>query len=82
MTIVPALNPNSQPANRPQYLTIGQVAQMLSVSGKTIQRRIRSGELRAVRLRGASDGGRQTILIDQADVLALLEPYTGNEVAA
>ena len=60
-----------------QFLTIGQVAKMLSVSDQTIVRRIRSGALPARRLAGGSLGGREVILIDQADVLALLEPYTG-----
>ena len=62
-----------------QFIRMEDAAKMLSVSVDTVRRRIRSGELPAKRLRGASDGGRQTILIDQADVLALLEPYTGAE---
>ncbi len=62
-----------------QFIRMEDAAKMLSVSVDTIRRRIRSGELPAKRLRGAADGGRQTILIDQADVLALLEPYTGAE---
>ena len=62
-------------AGRPQYITIAQAAGMLSVSAKTITRRIQAGELPAKHLRGASGGGRGTILVDQADVLALLEDY-------
>ena len=58
-----------------QFVRIEEAARMLTVSVDTIRRRIRTGELPAKRLRGAADGGRQTILIDQADVLALLEPY-------
>ena len=55
---------------------------MVSVSVDTIRRRIRTGDLRAYRLRGASEGGRQTILINRADILGLLEPYGGNEPSA
>jgi hypothetical protein len=62
-------------AGRPQFVTVAQAAGMLSVSAKTITRRIQAGELPAKHLRGASGGGRGTILIDQADVLALLEDY-------
>ncbi len=35
-----------------ELLTVGQVARRLSVSVDTVRRRIRSGELRAVRLGG------------------------------
>ena len=66
-------------AGRPQYITISQAAGMLSVSAKTIQRRIQAGELPAKHLRGSSGGGRGTILINQEDVLALLEDYHAAE---
>lgn len=58
-----------------QFIRVEDAARMLSVSVKTIQRRIRTGELPAQRLKGTADGGGRTILVDQADVLALLEPY-------
>ena len=62
-------------ATRPQFITVAQAAGMLSVSTETIMRRIRTGSLPAKHLRGAAGGGRGTILVDQADVLALLEDY-------
>lgn len=68
-----------------QFIRVEDAARMLSVSTKTILRRIRTGELPAQRLRGAAEGGRQTILLNQADVLALLEPYVpskGEEAGA
>lgn len=60
----------------PVFLTMEQAAEMIHVSKQTIRRRIRSGELPAKRLRGG-----QTVLIDQADVLALLEDIVpGTEI--
>ena len=76
MKAIPAVR---VPPGGVQFIRMEDAARMLSVSVKTIQRRIRSGELPAKRLRGAGESKRQTILIDQADVLALLEDYTGAE---
>ena len=69
-------------ADQPQFITMAAAAKMVSVSVDTIRRRIPTGDLRAYRLRGASEGGRQTILINRADILGLLEPYDGNEPSA
>lgn len=52
----------------PLYRTIQEAAQLLRVSDKTIRRKIHTGELPAVRLRGG-----QTVLIEQSDLLGLLE---------
>jgi len=52
----------------PVFLTMDESAALLRVSKATIRRRIRDGELPAKRLRGG-----QTVLIEQAHVLALLE---------
>jgi len=70
----------AEAATRPQYLTMEQAAQMLAVSVGTIRRRIRSGALPAKRLKGSVGGGLGTVLVDQADVLALLEPIGVGEV--
>lgn len=78
---LPAATP-IQEADPLQFITMAAAAKMLSVSVITIRRRIRAGDLRAYRLRGASEGGRQTILINRADILGLLEPYDGNEPSA
>ena len=78
---LPAATP-IQEADPLQFITMAAAAKMLSVSVITIRRRIRAGDLRAYRLRGASEGGRQTILINRADILGLLEPYGGNEPSA
>ena len=60
----------------PIFVTMDQAAEMIHVSKATIRRRIQSGELPAFRLRGG-----QTVLIDQKDVLALLEPIKpGTEI--
>ena len=62
--------PEAAPAaSVPVLVTMDQAAAMIHVSKTTIRRRIQSGELPAMRLRGG-----QTVLIDQKDVLALLEP--------
>ena len=58
----------TQPSERIQFLTMEEAGELLRVSAQTIRRRIRSGELPAKRLKGG-----QTVLIDQADVMALLE---------
>ena len=55
----------------PVFLTMDEAAALLRVSKATIRRRIRDGELPAKRLRGG-----QTVLIEQAHVLALLEDIT------
>ena len=69
----------ARPEGRPQYLTLADAAKMLGVTAETLRRRIRSGILPAKRLRGTAGGGRETILVEQDDVVALLEDYTGAE---
>jgi excisionase family DNA binding protein len=80
--VSPALQelPSSTPAppllgaggcHTPVFLTMDQAADLIHVSKQTIRRRIRSGDLPAKRIRGG-----QTVLVDQADVLALLEDIT------
>ena len=53
------------------FLTMDEAAALIHVSKQTIRRYIRKGELPAKRLRGG-----QTVLIEQAHVLALLEDIT------
>ena len=68
-----------------QFIRVADAARMLSVSERTIERHIQAGTLPAKRLPSSVSGkGRPTILIDQADVLALLEDYLpskGEEVS-
>ena len=70
----------AEAAARPQFLTMEQAAKMLAVSVGTIRRRIRTGALPARRLKGSAGGGLGTVLVEQADVLALLEPIGVGEV--
>jgi excisionase family DNA binding protein len=49
----------------PQLLTVAQVAELCACSQDTIRRRIREGDLPAVRL-GA--GGRKHLRVDPADL--------------
>ena len=56
------------PSPRRRFLTIEEAAELLRVSDRTIRRRIQSGDLPAKRLKGG-----QTVLIEEADVLGLLE---------
>ena len=59
----------------PVYLTMDEAAKLLRVSKDTIRNRIRAGVLPALRLKGG-----QTVLIDQRDVLALLEPINPKDM--
>ena len=59
----------------PTFLTMDEAAKIIRVSKDTIRNRIRAGLLPALRLKGG-----QTVLIDQRDVLALLEPVSPTEV--
>ena len=70
----PGVGP-STPATTPTYLTMDEAAKLIRVSKDTIRNRIRAGLLPALRLKGG-----QTVLIDQRDVLALLEPVGPAEV--
>jgi excisionase family DNA binding protein len=51
------------------YLTLPAAAQLLGISAQTLRLRIKTGTLAAFRLAGG-----QTILIERAALLALLEP--------
>ena len=55
------------------YLTINQVAERLSVCTKTIYRRVKSGEIPAVRI------GEKAIRINEADIDRLLKIVTTEE---
>lgn len=52
-----------------QYLTLPAAAQLLGISTQTLRRRIKAGTLAAFRLAGG-----QTILLERAALLRLLEP--------
>lgn len=56
----------------PSRPTIGQAAERLNCSGKTIRRMIADGRLKAYRI-----GGRSTIRIDRDSLLALEVPMNG-----
>jgi excisionase family DNA binding protein len=62
------------PGPLPRFISMDEAAEFLRVSKSTIRAKIRAGELPAKRLKGG-----HTVLIEIRDVLALLEPYTGNE---
>ena len=57
----------------PDFVTITEAAELLRVSDETIRRRMRSGELKAKRLRTGKERGRSALLFARADVLGLLE---------
>jgi len=60
---------SKQNTDQSQYLTLPAAAQLLGISTQTLRRRIKLGSLDAFRLAGG-----QTILIERAALLRLLEP--------
>jgi excisionase family DNA binding protein len=51
----------------PEFMTVSQVAELLTVSKMTLYRMIREGDLRATQI------GRRSLRIRSADVRAMLE---------
>jgi excisionase family DNA binding protein len=71
---VPVSEAQGPGGGSPRFISMDEAAEFLRVSKSTIRAKIRAGELPAKRLKGG-----HTVLIEIRDVLALLEPYTGNE---
>lgn len=71
MTVITA------PDHEREYLTVASVAAALACSEPTVRRRIRNGELAAVRI-----GDGRAIRVSRAAVADLLEPVVHNEADA
>jgi excisionase family DNA binding protein len=63
------------PAATPVFLTMDEAAHLLRVHKNTIANQIKAGRLPAMKMRGG-----RTVLLDQSDVLALLEPISPKEM--
>jgi excisionase family DNA binding protein len=64
------------PDHQREYLTVAEVAERLRCSEPTVRRRIRAGDLAAVRL-----GEGRAIRVSRAAVADLLEPIAPDGVA-
>ena len=70
-----ALPSDPVPDPAPVFLTMDEAAQLLRVHKSTIANQIKAGRLPAMKMRGG-----RTVLLNQRDVLALLEPINPKEM--
>lgn len=66
------LQSSKSPEFRPELLTTRTAARLVDVNQKTIERRIRSGQLKGLRLKG--DGPRRRLYVRPEDLFNQFEP--------